>query len=77
MKASNQSPSTQNHAYPFDLHWTSDDLAGAMPLRLSELFDFDAARAQAQPSANVEAPAHAWRRNGYSRNATQTAFRVR
>jgi hypothetical protein len=72
MKASNRSP-----VFPFDLHWTSDDLAGAMPLRLSELFDFDAARAQAQPSANVEAPAQAWRRNGYLRNAAPTSFRIR
>jgi len=72
MKASNQS-----HTFPFDLHWTSDDLADAMPLRLSELFDFDAARAQALHSANVEAPVHGWRRNGYLRNAAPTSFRVR
>lgn len=77
MKASNRTPALQNNAYPFGLHWTSDDIAGAMPLRLSELFDFDAARAQTQPSANVEVPAHAWRRNGYLRNAAPTSFLIR
>ena len=64
------------NTFPFDLHWTCEDLAGAMPLRLSELFDFEAA--PLPPSANSEpAPTAAWRRNGYVRDAAPLSFRVR
>ena len=47
-------------AFPFPLHWTSDDLADAVPPRVHELFAFDAATGDHAPSAN--APAKAVRR---------------
>jgi hypothetical protein len=37
-------------AFPAQLHWSAQDLADAVPLRLFELFAFDPA--DAMPSAN-------------------------
>ncbi|GAA4859031.1 hypothetical protein [Luteimonas vadosa] len=40
--------------YPFDLHWTSQELADAAPVRLSEILDFHARRDGGPvPSANA------------------------
>jgi len=54
--------------FPFDLQWTSQDLADAVPLRLSELLDFDADRdGPVAPCANSlpQAPRRDWRQPGY------------
>lgn len=32
------------YGYPFDLRWTPQDLTDAVPLRLSQLLDFDLGR---------------------------------
>jgi hypothetical protein len=48
-------------AFPAQLHWSAQDLADAVPLRLFELFAFDPANAM--PSAN-RAPTRSGRR-GY------------
>ncbi len=39
--------------FPSRLHWTAQQLADAVPLRLHELFAFDAARHDASPAANA------------------------
>ena len=51
--------------FPFRLHWDSQDLADAVPLRLFELVDF-AADGGAGPCANAGSmPRPARRRRGY------------
>jgi hypothetical protein len=47
-------------AFPAQLHWSAQDLADAVPLRLFELFAFDPA--DAMPSAN-RTPARGGRRS--------------
>lgn len=63
--------------FSFPQQWTSQDLADAVPLRLHELFDFDAVRdGPVAPSANGE-PQRTWRRHDYLRlPALPASFRV-
>jgi len=48
--------------FPYRLHWTAQDIADAVPLRLFELFSFDAGAdgADLERSAN-QLPRHSWR----------------
>ena len=48
--------------FPDQLHWTSHDLANAVPLRLFEMFAFDATLADAAvgPCANQTTRRHPW-----------------
>ena len=65
---------------PLHLQWNSQQLADAVPLRLSELLDFDAAREidDAQACANRTLPAPARRRDGYlPASGFHSAFRIR
>jgi hypothetical protein len=57
-------------AFPAQLHWSAQDLADAVPLRLFELFAFDPA--DAMPSAN-RTPARTGRR-GYLPSAPLSAL---
>lgn len=51
--------------FPYRLNWTAQDLADAVPLRLFELFGFDATVQDIDPSANhLSQPRRDWRR-GY------------
>jgi len=67
--------------FSFPAHWSAHDLADAVPLRLSELFAFDAmldgAFAASANAASGAAPApRAWRHR-YVRSApAPAAFRV-
>lgn len=49
--------SNENHSatvyFPSQLHWTSEQLADAVPLRLHELFAFDAGHAGESANASV------------------------
>lgn len=68
------------NVFPFQLHWTSQELAEAVPLRLFELLDFDVHRDNpGMASANVmPRPQRAWLRCGYVRATELPAFiRVR
>lgn len=60
-------------AFPAQLHWSAQDLADAVPLRLFELFAFDPA--DAMPSAN-RAPASRTDRRAYLPTAQAGLFRV-
>ena len=64
---------------PLHTHWTSRDIADAVPLRLSELLDFDAGRdiGTAQASANTVAPRHLRRPQNFMRNTALPFFRIR
>jgi hypothetical protein len=66
-------------AFAFPRHWNSQDLADAVPLRLSEMLDFDAVRDDAGASANHLARRAGYVRDarGYARPAPLAAFRVR
>jgi hypothetical protein len=60
-------------AFPESLHWSAQDIADAVPLRLFELYAFDPA--DAMPCANRAPTRHAAR--SYLSPATQhTLFRV-
>ncbi|RPE75825.1 hypothetical protein [Vulcaniibacterium tengchongense] len=60
------------HAFPFDLHWSAQDLADAVPLRLHEIVRFDAALPDA---ANAAAPApRRGLRQGYLRRGELPDF---
>jgi len=61
-------------AFPAQLHWSAQDLADAVPLRLFELFAFDPA--DAMPSAN-RAPAGTHRRGYLPAAPLSTLFHVR
>jgi hypothetical protein len=64
-------------AFPFHLHWTSDDLADAVPLRLHEMLDFDASRdGPVAASANSlgRTQQRDWRRPGYRLVSNLPAF---
>ena len=55
----NASRSISKYDYPFDLRWTPQDLAEAVPLRLHQMFafDVDGDTACAMASANSETQA--------------------
>jgi hypothetical protein len=67
--------------FSFPQQWTSQDLADAVPLRLHELFDFDASRdGPVAPCANSHprSPQRDWRRPAYRLVADLPAlFRIR
>ncbi len=51
--------------FPYGLNWTSQDIADAVPLRLFEVFDFDAVRAgfrTTHQNASALPQPRAWRR---------------
>jgi hypothetical protein len=58
--------------FPASLHWSAQELAAAVPLRLFELLDFDAPRADAR-AANTPATPRRALRQGYVRNAALPA----
>lgn len=63
--------------YPFDLRWTAHDLADAVPLRLSELPDFDAHRdCDGSASANTASPMRSRPSRPYVANSAPPLFRV-
>ncbi|MFT4179392.1 MAG: hypothetical protein QM612_08005 [Thermomonas sp.] len=62
---------------PSQFHWTPQQLAHAVPLRLSEMFDFDAARACAMPAAANAAHPRTRIASGYlSSAALPVRFRI-
>jgi hypothetical protein len=68
-------------AFPFQLHWTSQELADAVPLRLHEMFGFQAGHDGAQTrSANSTTRAmpssHARRDRGYLLATALPYFRI-
>jgi hypothetical protein len=66
-----------SNAFPFHLQWTSHDLADAVPLRLHEMFDFDASRdGPVATSADglARAPRRDWRASGYRLLSNLPAF---
>lgn len=64
--------------FPFAPHWTAQDLADAVPLRLFELFAFDADAAGAIPGRSANQPPRRGLRGAYLRNGELAAsFRVR
>lgn len=50
-----------SYGYPFDLRWTPQDLADAVPLRLHQMYAFDASRAAAWPTDSANGGARARR----------------
>ncbi len=64
---------------PLHTHWTSHDLAAAVPLRLSQLLDFDAASQIGTPrsSANTTPPRHAPPARSFLQNPMLPFFRIR
>lgn len=59
-------PAQDAAVFPFDLRWSSQDLADAVPLRLHELFAFDASREVTDhTSANQVAGRRRPARTGY------------
>ena len=66
-------------AFPFDLHWSSHDLADAMPrrLRLHEVFAIDAPHASAGNDPAFRAPRTRGWHAGYAAPAPlPTHFRI-
>ncbi len=62
--------------FPSSLHWSAQELAAAVPLRLFELLDFDAPVDDARAANTATAPRRALRQ-GYARNAAlPTHFHV-
>jgi hypothetical protein len=53
--------------FPSSLHWSSQELAAAVPLRLFELLDFDAPVAGSSAANTATTPRRALR-EGYARN---------
>ncbi|MBB1472980.1 MULTISPECIES: hypothetical protein [unclassified Luteimonas] len=68
---------TPNFAFHFPQAWDAQDLADAVPLRLSELPSFDAL-ADGHGGASANGMAHAYRatRQGYLRNSDLAPFRI-
>lgn len=64
---------------PLHTHWTSRDIADAVPLRLSQLLDFDAGRdiGTSQTSANTVALRRARRQKGFVQNTALPFFHIR
>lgn len=60
--------------FPFDLRWTAQDLADAVPLRLHPLLRFDAA--SPAPAARDAAPRRGWRNAYAPRTAAALLFRI-
>lgn len=62
----------------FDLpgHWTAADLAAAVPVRLSQLFAFDANLNGPAPACANAAPMRPWRVDYRAEAATPHPFRV-
>ncbi|KGM53191.1 hypothetical protein N800_06890 [Lysobacter daejeonensis GH1-9] len=58
--------------FPASLHWSAQELAAAVPLRLFELLDFDAPRDDARAANNAATPRRALRA-GYACNAALPA----
>ena len=58
--------------FPASLHWSAQELAAAVPLRLFELLDFDAPIADARAANSTPVPRRALR-EGYARNAALPA----
>ncbi|HEY0659784.1 MAG TPA: hypothetical protein VGD21_00455 [Lysobacter sp.] len=65
--------STNASSFPFQLNWSSQDIADAVPLRLFELFEFDAGTDVVAPCANRPQPPRPWHR-GYLRANDLPAF---
>jgi hypothetical protein len=66
-----------NYAFPFPQAWDAQDLADAVPLRLSELPPFDAATDGVTGCANGRGRiAHRARRHGYLRVPEPARFHV-
>lgn len=64
--------------FPFAPHWTAQDLADAVPLRLFELLAFDAGAAGATAGRSANQPPRRGLRGAYRRNGELPAsFRVR
>ena len=62
--------------FPSQLHWTSEQLADAVPLRLHQLFAFDAGRAG--DSANASIPLRQLKPRRYlTASPAPDVFRVR
>ncbi len=62
--------------FPSQLHWTSHELAEAVPLRLHELFAFDAGR-DAQVASNAGNQRMPKRRDYLTASQLSPVFRVR
>ncbi|MCF7222316.1 hypothetical protein [Marilutibacter chinensis] len=65
-------------AFPFRLHWSADQLAAAVPLRLHQLFEIDDAGDVLRRSANQAPQAHRPRATSYLPDSRMPElFRVR
>jgi len=60
--------------FPFAAHWTAQELADAAPLRLFELFAFDAHANGADLARLANQPPRRGLRGGYLRNSALPAF---
>lgn len=66
-----------NGVFPFDLQWSAQDLADAVPLRLHELAGFDAGAIEAANAADAK-PRASWPRRAYAADRQLPSFiRVR
>ena len=65
--------------FPFDLHWDSQALTDAVPLRLFEVSSFGAPRdARSRNDARLHPPAtRRWRESYVTRSALPATIRVR
>ena len=62
------------HSFPFDLSWTPQDLADAVPMRLFELAAFDAGSDNASNAATNAPARRDWRRRDYLRLSDLPSF---
>lgn len=62
--------------FDFPIHWTANDLAAAVPVRLSQLFAFDAALHGPAPACANAAPMRPWRVDYGPEAATPLPFRI-
>ena len=63
--------------FPTRLHWTAQQLADAVPLRLHELYAYDATRDATVPAANATATRRSRRDGAYVPSAAHARFRIR
>jgi hypothetical protein len=59
--------------FPSQLHWTAQQLTEAVPLRLHEMFAYDAG-VPAQSASNASGPQRPLQRQGYTPPAPSPSF---
>ena len=61
-------------SFPAQLHWSADELAAAVPLRLHERFALDAVPNEAMALNTDDKPRNGWRHGDYLRDAGLPPF---